>query len=76
MNIIKGTKQLFVGEGRGRIFVGDVGQSKWEEIDLIKKGGNYGWRPWEGINCLDLDFPECQNLRMLKYVNMLYTQFN
>jgi glucose/arabinose dehydrogenase len=37
----------------GQLIVGDVGQSRWEEVDLVMRGRNYGWNIKEGRDCFN-----------------------
>lgn len=39
--------------GDGSIYVADVGQNLVEEVDIVTKGGNYGWAIREGSYCFD-----------------------
>ncbi|MFO0973629.1 MAG: PQQ-dependent sugar dehydrogenase [Phycisphaerae bacterium] len=40
--------------GAQRLFAGDVGQARREEVNIVVAGGNYGWNIREGSECLNV----------------------
>jgi len=44
--------------GTGALFCGDVQQNSYEEINIIEKGKNYGWRRMEATHCFDYQKPD------------------
>jgi len=42
----------------GKLFCADVQQNSFEEVDIVEKGGNYGWRRMEGTHCFDYQNPD------------------
>ena len=47
----------------GEIWLGDVGDRSFEEVDRIVAGGHYGWPGWEGTSCLRTEF--CSDPRVI-----------
>ena len=41
----------------GDLWLGDVGQGSWEEVDVVELGGNYGWDCREGANNFTMTRP-------------------
>ncbi len=44
--------------GDNQLFCADVQQNSYEEVDIIEKGGNYGWRRMEASHCFDYMHPD------------------
>lgn len=42
----------------GKLLCADVGQNSYEEVNVIEKGGNYGWRIMEAAHCFDYTKPD------------------
>lgn len=44
--------------GTNQLFVADVGQNNFEEVNIVEPGGNYGWNVMEGTHCFSTENPD------------------
>jgi uncharacterized repeat protein (TIGR03806 family) len=51
----------------GDLWVADVGQDTWEEVNIVTRGGNYGWGDMEGDTCYK-GRPNCSTANKIKPV--------
>jgi glucose/arabinose dehydrogenase len=78
-----GTKEIFAYGFRnpfrfsfdnvtGRLFAADVGQDKWEEIDIVENGKNYGWRIMEGNHLYDPALAQTMHMNLSSLTSPIY----
>jgi glucose/arabinose dehydrogenase len=52
----------------GKLWGADVGQDSFEEVNIIRRGKNYGWRLFEGRSEFNCPEPACSNTRVRRPV--------
>jgi glucose/arabinose dehydrogenase len=50
-------RMSFDSGGTHQLFVADVGQNSFEEVNIVSAGGNYGWNVKEATHCFDAESP-------------------
>jgi glucose/arabinose dehydrogenase len=50
----------FDAGGNNSLIAGDAGQNRWEEVDVVTAGGNYGWNIREGTHCFNPQDPNVE----------------
>jgi glucose/arabinose dehydrogenase len=63
-------RMSFDMSGSRKLYVGDAGQLLYEEINVVQKGGNYGWNVKEGAHCFNaasplVTLPNCPTMDVL-----------
>ena len=48
--------------GSHELFLADVGQNQFEEVDIVLRGGNYGWNRREGFHAFDPEHPDAAKM--------------
>lgn len=51
--------RLTIDRATGDVWVGDVGEVDWEEVNYVESGHNYGWPIMEGRECAPFEPSEC-----------------
>jgi uncharacterized repeat protein (TIGR03806 family) len=49
----------------GTLWVADVGQGQWEEVNQVTRGGNYGWRCREGAHDFNSGTTGCDTAALI-----------
>jgi len=50
---LRNPHRMTLDPATGRFWIGDVGQDKWEEVDVLERAANYQWSYMEGLHPID-----------------------